>query len=96
MKLFFGKISHKIDKNQITEGYYRAIKDSIWFNGLKRGDFSNIIGGNKIQYTSVSTNLLFFTKEEETHSSTEILDMLHKSFRKSDDLLSQLKKEIGK
>ncbi len=49
MKLFFGKISDKIDKNQITQGYYLATKDSSWFNGIKPSDYSFIIGGKKIQ-----------------------------------------------
>ncbi len=37
MKLFFGKISTKKEKYQITQGYYRAIKDSSWFNGIQPG-----------------------------------------------------------
>jgi type I restriction enzyme M protein len=34
--------------------------------------------------------------EEQTHTSGELLTMLHDSFRKSDDLLAQLRKEIGR
>jgi hypothetical protein len=49
MKLFFGKISTKIDKIQIDEGYYRATKESSWFNGIQPGDYSFTIGGGKIQ-----------------------------------------------
>lgn len=33
-------------------------------------------------------------KEEHTYSSTEILEMLHQSFHKSDDLLNKLKNEL--
>ena len=33
-------------------------------------------------------------EEEHTYSSMELLDMLHKSSRKSDELLEKLKKEI--
>lgn len=34
-------------------------------------------------------------EEEEIHTSSELLDMLHKSFSKSDELLEQLKKELA-
>jgi len=34
-------------------------------------------------------------EEEQSHSSAEIVSMLHDSFRKSDELLDKLKKEIG-
>ncbi len=34
-------------------------------------------------------------KEEELHSSSELLDLLHQSFIRSDDLLKQLKKELS-
>jgi len=37
MKLYFGKISTQKDKEQITKGYYRAIKESSWFNGIQPG-----------------------------------------------------------
>ena len=33
-------------------------------------------------------------EEEQTYSSAELLDMLHDSFRKSDNLLKQLKSEL--
>ena len=49
MKLFFGKISRKKEKEQITEGYYRATKESSWFNGIQPGDYCFTIGGGKIQ-----------------------------------------------
>jgi hypothetical protein len=49
MELFFGKISTKIDKDQIENGYYMAPKESSWFNGIKPGDYSYTIGGGKIQ-----------------------------------------------
>ncbi|MDZ7696308.1 MAG: hypothetical protein U5R49_05030 [Deltaproteobacteria bacterium] len=49
MKLYFGKISRKKEKDQITEGYYRATKDSSWFNGIQPGDYCFTIGGGKIQ-----------------------------------------------
>lgn len=49
MNLFFGKISTKIEKEQINGGYYRAAKESSWFNGIQPGDYSYIIGGGKIQ-----------------------------------------------
>ena len=49
MKLYFGKISRKKEKEQITEGYYRSTKDSSWFNGIQPGDYCYTIGGGKIQ-----------------------------------------------
>jgi len=33
-------------------------------------------------------------KEEKQHSSTELLDLLHQSFAKSDELLAQLSEEL--
>jgi len=50
MNIFFGKISQKIDVNQINEGYYIAPKDSSWYGDLKIGDFVYLIGGDKIQF----------------------------------------------
>ena len=38
---------------------------------------------------------LVVVDEEQSHSSAEIVALLHDSFRKSDDLLEKLKKEIG-
>ncbi len=49
MNLYFGKISSKIEKDQISQGYYRATKDSSWFNGIQPGDYCFTIGGKKIQ-----------------------------------------------
>jgi len=49
MNLYFGKISSKKEKDQITQGYYRATKDSSWFNGIQPGDYCFTIGGGKIQ-----------------------------------------------
>jgi len=49
MKLFFGKISNKKENNQIYQGYYRATKDSSWFNGIQPDDYCYTIGGGKIQ-----------------------------------------------
>ncbi len=49
MNLFFGKISKKLYKDQIDEGYYRAPKESSWFNGIQPDDYAYIIGGGRIQ-----------------------------------------------
>ena len=49
MNLYFGKISSKKEKEQISEGYYRAVKESSWFNGITPGDYAFVIGGRKIQ-----------------------------------------------
>lgn len=49
MNLFFGKISNKVDSNQLIEGYYISPKNSSWFNGIDIGDLAYIIGGDKIQ-----------------------------------------------
>ena len=49
MKIFFGKISTKIDPAQIENGYYKAAKESSWFNGIQPGNFSYTVGGGKIQ-----------------------------------------------
>ena len=55
MKLYFGKISTKKEKDQITLGYYRAIKESSWFNGIQPCDFCLTIGGGKIQLWKAKT-----------------------------------------
>ena len=34
-------------------------------------------------------------EEEEIHSTSELLDMLHKSFEKSDELINKLKTELS-
>ena len=49
MKIFFGKISPKIEPKQLSEGYYRSEKGSSWFNGIDVGDYCFMIGANKIQ-----------------------------------------------
>lgn len=50
MNLFFGKISKKLDINQIEQGYYLSPKDSPWFGGLQLGDYAFVIGNDKIQF----------------------------------------------
>lgn len=49
MNIFFGKISKKIDVQQIEEGYYLSAKGSTWFGEIEIGDYAFIIGGDKIQ-----------------------------------------------
>lgn len=49
MNVFFGKISDKVETKQLTDGYYRAKRDSSWFNGIDIGDYCFMIGGKKIQ-----------------------------------------------
>lgn len=49
MNIFFGKISKKVDVQQIEEGYYLSTKGSTWFGDLEIGDYAYIIGGDKIQ-----------------------------------------------
>ena len=50
MNIFFGKISQKVDINQINEGYYIAPKGSSWYGDLEIGDLVYLIGGDKIQF----------------------------------------------
>lgn len=49
MKIFFGKISQKMYPEQIELGYYKAPRNSSWYNGIEIGDYAYIIGGAKIQ-----------------------------------------------
>ena len=49
MNIFFGKISKKVDVQQIEEGYYLSAKGSSWFGEIEIGDYAYIIGGDKIQ-----------------------------------------------
>jgi hypothetical protein len=50
MNIFFGKISQKIDKEQLSGGYYSSDRGSSWFGELQLGDYVYIIGGDKIQF----------------------------------------------
>nr|WP_315150921.1 AAA family ATPase [uncultured Flavobacterium sp.] len=50
MNIFFGKISQKVDKEQLSGGYYSSDKGSSWFGELQLGDYVYIIGGDKIQF----------------------------------------------
>jgi len=50
MRVFFGKISNKVDVNQITGGYYKSARGSSWFGGVDVGDYVYLIGGGKIQF----------------------------------------------
>jgi len=72
MRIFFGKISTKKYETQLEEGYYRAPKDSSWFNGIQPGDYSYIIGGGKIQ--------LWKAKEWSKKEGNDILqfEIIHK------------------
>ncbi|MDH5719852.1 MAG: AAA family ATPase [Spirochaetia bacterium] len=85
MNLFFGKISKKYDEAQITEGYYKATRESSWFNGIKPGDYSFIIGGGKIQ--------LWKAKEWRTKSGEDILrfDIIHNDLGINTKKLSAIK-----
>lgn len=49
MNIFFGKISKKVDIQQIEEGYYLSAKGSTWFGEIEIDDYAYIIGGDKIQ-----------------------------------------------
>lgn len=50
MNIFFGKISQKVDKEQLSGGYYSSDRGSSWFGELQLGDYVYIIGGDKIQF----------------------------------------------
>ena len=65
MNIFFGKISTKIEREQITKGYYKAPKGSSWFGDIKIGDYTYIVGGDKIQ--------LWKAKKWGTHNEKECL-----------------------
>lgn len=50
MNIYFGKISTKFEKEQIEGGYYIAPKNSSWFSDIQIGDYTFLIGGNKMQF----------------------------------------------
>ena len=50
MNIFFGEISQKVDKEQLSGGYYSSDRGSSWFGELQLGDYVYIIGGDKIQF----------------------------------------------
>ncbi len=54
MKVFFGKIGPEREPQQLSEGYYRAKRNSSWFNGIDIGDYAFIVGGGKIQLWKAS------------------------------------------
>ncbi len=74
MKLFFGKISSKIDPNQLEEGYYSAPQDSSWFNGIELGDYAYVIGGDLIQLWKAKE----WTKRQEPEGERLLFDIIIK------------------
>ena len=85
MNLFFGKISSKKEKEQIEQGYYRAVKKSSWFNGIEPGDYSFTIGGGKIQ--------LWKAKEWSKKDGDDILqfDIIHNDLKINTKKLTAIK-----
>lgn len=85
MNIFFGKISSNKEKDQITQGYYRAPQDSSWFNGIKLGDYSFTIGGGKIQ--------LWQAKSWGKKSGDDVLefDIIHKDLEINTKQLTAIK-----
>lgn len=51
-ELYFGKISSSSKGlfDQLVHGYYKADKNSSWFNGLQIGDYVLMVGGSKVQF----------------------------------------------
>ena len=67
-----------------------------WWNDKKENDQAWKVNIQTIKDNGFNLDIKNPHKEEEEeiHTSIELLDMLHKSFTKSDDLLNQLKNEL--
>lgn len=54
MKIFFGKISPKVNPRQFQEGFYETDNES-WFNGISVGDYAFVISGSQIELWRAKT-----------------------------------------
>lgn len=68
-----------------------------WWNKRKEGDQAWKVPIKTLEENGFNLDIKnpHIAKEAHTYSSKELLSMLHDSFRKSDDLLSKLKMELG-
>ena len=93
---------HKLPEGQKAYSKTKPIKisefDTLkeWWNNREENEQAWKVDIQTIQENGYNLDIKNPHKEEEEelHSSAELLDMLHKSFAKSEELLEQLKKEL--
>lgn len=82
-----------------TKPIQKSEFDSLkkWWKKRKEGEQAWKVPIDKIVEGGYNLDIKnpHFTEEECTYSSAELVKMLHDSFRKSDELLEKLKKELG-
>lgn len=94
---------HKLPEGQKSYSKTKPIKgdefDPIkeWWNDRKESELAWKVSIDTIKERNWDLDIKNPHKEEEeiVHSTAELLDMLHDSFKKSDDLLAKLKKELS-
>ena len=93
---------HKLPEGQKSYSKTKAIKisefDTLkeWWNNREENEqaWKVDIGTIKENGFNLDIKNPHKEEEEEIHTSSELLDMLHKSFTKSDALLNKLKEEL--
>jgi len=94
---------HKLPEGQKSYSKTKPIKisefDSLkqWWNNREENEKAWKVDISTIKDNGYNLDIKNPHKgeEEEIHSSSELLDMLHNSFMKSDELLNQLKNELN-
>jgi type I restriction enzyme M protein len=94
---------HKLPNGQKSYSKTKAIKISEfdllkdWWNDRKENEQAWKVDIQTIKDNGFTLDIKnpHKEKEEEIHTSSELLDMLHNSFTKSDELLNKLKKELS-
>ena len=94
---------HKLPEGQKAYSKTKPIKlsefDTLkeWWNNRKENEQAWKVGIETIKANGYNLDIKNPHKEEEEeiHSSSELLEMLHSSFAKSEELLNQLKKELS-
>lgn len=94
---------HKLPKGQkaysktkpIQMGEFDILKS--WWENREENEVSWKVDIETIKSNGYNLDIKnpYKEEEEETHSSTELLEMLHNSFTKSDELLKKLKSELS-
>lgn len=93
---------HKLPEGQKSYSKTKPIQKSefasllAWWNNRAEGEQSWRVPVEKIAESGWNLDIKnpFVKEEEVTHTTAELLDMLSDSFKKSDELINELKKEL--
>ena len=93
---------HKLPEGQKSYSKTKPIQKSefasllAWWNNRTEGEQSWRVPVEKIAESGWNLDIKnpFVKEEEVTHTTAELLDMLSDSFKKSDELINELKKEL--